>query len=89
MIMQTSCEMFHVNANASDELSLGCFLVQHDNRSLPTPKGLVWGGSRNGERMKATAGAGSEAWTYVTGISELLDLLEVNMVTSMSCPPSK
>jgi hypothetical protein len=89
VIMQTSCEMFHVNSNAPDELSLGCFQVQHDNTSLPTPIGLVWGGSRNGGRMKATAGAGSEAWTYVTGIFKLLDLLEVNLVTSMSCPPSK
>lgn len=94
MIVQTcacQCEAFkrRCQVNASDELTLRCSLVQHEDRILPTPIGLVWGGSRNRGRIKATAGAGSEAWTYVTGISRLLDLLEVNLVTSMSCPPGE
>lgn len=60
------------------------FNSQGEDRNLPRPIGLVWGGTVNHGRLKLRDGAGPENWTSGIGLARLLDLLDVDLVTSLN-----
>lgn len=47
------------------------------------PVGIIWGGTANRGRLKLRSGHGPENWTSAVDIGRLLDLLELDLVTSM------
>lgn len=57
--------------------------LQSEEGNLPRPIGLVWGGTVNHGRLKLRDGAGPENWTSGIGLARLLDLLDVDLVTSL------
>jgi hypothetical protein len=57
--------------------------VQNEGKKLPSPIGLVWGGTVNHGRLKLRTGVGPENWTSGIGLARLMDLLDVDLVTSL------
>lgn len=48
----------------------------------PQPIGIIWGGTANRGRLKLKSGYGPENWTSGVDLGRLLDLLELDLVTT-------
>ncbi|KAJ0262103.1 Uncharacterized protein HA466_0050930 [Hirschfeldia incana] len=48
----------------------------------PRPVGIIWGGTANRGRLKLIAGREPENWTSGVDLGRLLDLLELDLITS-------
>ncbi|XP_011623092.2 uncharacterized protein LOC18433631 isoform X1 [Amborella trichopoda] len=57
-------------------------LINSENGEKPRPLGIIWGGTANRGRLKLKDGAGPENWTSAVDLGRLLDLLQLDLVTS-------
>lgn len=57
-------------------------LLKCPNVEKPRPIGIIWGGTANRGRLKLKVGQPPENWTSGVDLGRLLDLLELNLVTS-------
>ena len=57
-------------------------LLQPQGSELPQPVGIIWGGTANRGRLKLRRGNGPENWTGGVDIGRMLDLLELDLITS-------
>ncbi|CDY31669.1 BnaA05g08780D [Brassica napus] len=57
-------------------------LLTSPNGQKPRPVGIIWGGTANRGRLKLIAGQEPENWTSGVDLGRLLDLLELNLITS-------
>ncbi|KAJ8490622.1 hypothetical protein OPV22_012343 [Ensete ventricosum] len=48
----------------------------------PQPIGIIWGGTANRGRLKLKSGQGPENWTSGVDLGRLLDLLELDLITT-------
>ncbi|KAH7654494.1 Peptidase S1 PA clan protein [Dioscorea alata] len=48
----------------------------------PQPIGIIWGGTANRGRLKLKSGHGPENWTSGVDLGRLLDLLELDLITT-------
>lgn len=48
----------------------------------PEPIGIIWGGTANRGRLKLKSGYGPENWTSGVDLGRLLDLLELDLITT-------
>ncbi|KAG9438920.1 hypothetical protein H6P81_019085 [Aristolochia fimbriata] len=48
----------------------------------PRPIGIIWGGTANRGRLKLKSGHGPENWTSGVDLGRLLDLLELDLITT-------
>ncbi|WOL18840.1 hypothetical protein Cni_G27637 [Canna indica] len=48
----------------------------------PQPIGIIWGGTANRGRLKLKSGQGPENWTSGVDLGRLLDLLELDIITT-------
>ncbi|PKA62097.1 hypothetical protein AXF42_Ash014981 [Apostasia shenzhenica] len=52
------------------------------NGEKPRPIGIIWGGTANRGRLKLRCGHGPENWTSGVDLGRLLDLLELDLITT-------
>ncbi|XP_015577848.2 protein NARROW LEAF 1 isoform X1 [Ricinus communis] len=57
-------------------------LLTGQNGDKPRPVGIIWGGTANRGRLKLKVGQPPENWTSGVDLGRLLDLLELDLVTS-------
>ncbi|CAN6453775.1 unnamed protein product [Victoria cruziana] len=57
-------------------------LLTGDGVQKPRPIGIIWGGTANRGRLKLKNGQGPQNWTSGVDLGRLLDLLELDLVTS-------
>ncbi|KAL3654583.1 Protein NARROW LEAF 1 [Castilleja foliolosa] len=57
-------------------------LLTSQNGEKPRPVGIIWGGTANRGRLKLKVGQPPENWTSGVDLGRLLDLLELDLVTS-------
>ncbi|VVB02169.1 unnamed protein product [Arabis nemorensis] len=57
-------------------------LLTRANGQKPRPVGIIWGGTANRGRLKLIAGQEPENWTSGVDLGRLLDLLELDLITS-------
>ncbi|KAI3455829.1 hypothetical protein Pfo_012492 [Paulownia fortunei] len=57
-------------------------LLTNQNGDKPRPVGIIWGGTANRGRLKLKVGQPPENWTSGVDLGRLLDLLELDLVTS-------
>ncbi|VFQ97441.1 unnamed protein product [Cuscuta campestris] len=57
-------------------------LLTGQNGEKPRPVGIIWGGTANRGRLKLKAGQPPENWTSGVDLGRLLDLLDVDLITS-------
>ncbi|KAI3466927.1 hypothetical protein Pfo_023590 [Paulownia fortunei] len=58
-------------------------LLTSKNGEKPRPVGIIWGGTANRGRLKLKVGQPPENWTSGVDLGRLLDLLELDLITSM------
>ncbi|XP_010540678.1 PREDICTED: uncharacterized protein LOC104814362 [Tarenaya hassleriana] len=58
-------------------------LLTGREREKPRPVGIIWGGTANRGRLKLKAGQEPENWTSGVDLGRLLDLLELDLITSV------
>jgi hypothetical protein len=63
-----------------DSGSLIILTGQDDEK--PQPIGIIWGGTANRGRLKLKSGQGPENWTSGVDLGRLLDLLEIDLITT-------
>lgn len=57
-------------------------LLTGQNGEKPRPVGIIWGGTANRGRLKLKVGQPPENWTSGVDLGRLLDLLELDLITS-------
>ncbi|KAK4440338.1 protein NARROW LEAF 1 [Sesamum alatum] len=57
-------------------------LLTNQNGEKPRPVGIIWGGTANRGRLKLKVGQPPENWTSGVDLGRLLDLLELDLITS-------
>ncbi|KAE9613654.1 hypothetical protein Lal_00016179 [Lupinus albus] len=57
-------------------------LLTGRNREKPQPVGIIWGGTANRGRLKLKVGQPPANWTSGVDLGRLLDLLELDLITS-------
>ncbi|XVE51676.1 hypothetical protein DITRI_Ditri02bG0060600 [Diplodiscus trichospermus] len=57
-------------------------LLTGQNGEKPQPVGIIWGGTANRGRLKLKAGQPPENWTSGVDLGRLLDLLELDLITT-------
>ncbi|WOG85460.1 hypothetical protein DCAR_0104649 [Daucus carota subsp. sativus] len=57
-------------------------LLIGQNGEKPRPVGIIWGGTANRGRLKLKVGQPPENWTSGVDLGRLLDLLELDLITS-------
>ncbi|KAJ7534697.1 hypothetical protein O6H91_13G105800 [Diphasiastrum complanatum] len=57
-------------------------LLTGEDGMKPRPIGIIWGGTANRGRLKLRNGCGPESWTSGVDLGRLLDLLQVDLITS-------
>ena len=57
-------------------------LLTGEHREKPRPVGIIWGGTANHGRLKLKVGQPPENWTSGVDLGRLLDLLELNIITT-------
>ncbi|CAI9782230.1 unnamed protein product [Fraxinus pennsylvanica] len=57
-------------------------LLTGQNGEKPRPVGIIWGGTANRGRLKLKVGLPPENWTSGVDLGRLLDLLELDLITS-------
>lgn len=57
-------------------------LLTGKNGDKPRPVGIIWGGTANRGRLKLKPGQPPENWTSGVDLGRLLDLLELDVITS-------
>lgn len=57
-------------------------LLTGQNGEKPRPVGIIWGGTANRGRLKLKVGQPPENWTSGVDLGRLLDLLELDLVTT-------
>ncbi|KAI6703084.1 hypothetical protein NL676_012220 [Syzygium grande] len=57
-------------------------LLTASNGEKPRPVGIIWGGTANRGRLKLKVGQPPENWTSGVDLGRLLDLLELDLITS-------
>ncbi|XP_068655999.1 protein NARROW LEAF 1-like [Aristolochia californica] len=57
-------------------------LLTGKNGEKPRPIGIIWGGTANRGRLKLKTGHGPENWTSGVDLGRLLDLLELDLITT-------
>ncbi|XP_015885195.1 protein NARROW LEAF 1 isoform X2 [Ziziphus jujuba] len=57
-------------------------LLTSQNGEKPRPVGIIWGGTANRGRLKLKVGQPPENWTSGVDLGRLLDLLELDLVTT-------
>ncbi|CAH8357983.1 unnamed protein product [Eruca vesicaria subsp. sativa] len=57
-------------------------LLTSPNGQKPRPVGIIWGGTANRGRLKLISGQEPENWTSGVDLGRLLDLLELDLITS-------
>ncbi|KAL3523018.1 hypothetical protein ACH5RR_015852 [Cinchona calisaya] len=58
-------------------------LLTGKNGEKPRPVGIIWGGTANRGRLKLKVGQPPENWTSGVDLGRLLDLLELDLITSI------
>lgn len=57
-------------------------LLTGQNGEKPCPVGIIWGGTANRGRLKLKVGQPPENWTSGVDLGRLLDLLELDLITT-------
>ncbi|XP_077244543.1 protein NARROW LEAF 1-like [Tasmannia lanceolata] len=57
-------------------------LLTGQSGEKPRPIGIIWGGTANRGRLKLKSGQGPENWTSGVDLGRLLDLLELDLITT-------
>jgi hypothetical protein len=57
-------------------------MFKGDNGEKPRPIGIIWGGTANRGRLKLKVGLPPENWTSGVDLGRLLNLLELDLITS-------
>lgn len=57
-------------------------LLAGQNGEKPRPVGIIWGGTANRGRLKLKVGQSPENWTSGVDLGRLLDLLELDLITT-------
>lgn len=57
-------------------------LLTSQNGEKPRPVGIIWGGTANRGRLKLKVGQPPENWTSGVDLGRLLDLLELDLITT-------
>ncbi|XP_057971568.1 protein NARROW LEAF 1-like [Malania oleifera] len=57
-------------------------LLMGENGEKPRPVGIIWGGTANRGRLKLKVGQPPENWTSGVDLGRLLDLLELDLITT-------
>lgn len=57
-------------------------LLTGQNNEKPRPIGIIWGGTANRGRLKLKVGQPPENWTSGVDLGRLLDLLELDLITT-------
>ncbi|XP_078436663.1 trypsin family protein isoform X2 [Wolffia australiana] len=59
-------------------------LLTGEDGQKPEPIGIIWGGTANRGRLKLRSGHPPENWTSVVELGRLLDLLDLDLITTNS-----
>ncbi|KAK4347489.1 hypothetical protein RND71_033828 [Anisodus tanguticus] len=62
--------------------AVASILLTSPNGEKPRPIGIIWGGTANRGRLKLKVGQPPENWTSGVDLGRLLDLLELDLITS-------
>ena len=57
-------------------------ILSSEGGEKPRPIGIIWGGTANRGRLKLKVGQPSENWTSGVDLGRLLDLLELDLITT-------
>lgn len=57
-------------------------ILTGENGEKPQPIGIIWGGTANRGRLKLRCGHGPENWTSGVDLGRLLNLLELDLITT-------
>lgn len=57
-------------------------LLTGQDGDRPQPVGIIWGGTANRGRLKLKVGQPPENWTSGVDLGRLLDLLELDLITT-------
>lgn len=57
-------------------------IMKGENDENPRPIGIIWGGTANRGRLKLKGGQPPENWTSGVDLGRLLDLLELDLITT-------
>lgn len=57
-------------------------MLKGENGKKPRPIGIIWGGTANRGRLKLKVGQPPENWTSGVDLGRLLNLLELDLITS-------
>lgn len=57
-------------------------LLTSESGEKPRPVGIIWGGTANRGRLKLKVGQPPENWTSGVDLGRLLDLLELDLITT-------
>ncbi|PSS03167.1 TRNA (guanine(37)-N1)-methyltransferase [Actinidia chinensis var. chinensis] len=57
-------------------------ILKGENGDKPRPMGIIWGGTANRGRLKLKVGQPPENWTSGVDLGRLLNLLELDLITS-------
>lgn len=60
----------------------GSLILLTNQNGKPQPVGIIWGGTANRGRLKLKVGEAPENWTSGVDLGRLLDLLELDLVTT-------
>lgn len=60
----------------------GSLILMIENGEKPRPIGIIWGGTANRGRLKLKIGQPPENWTSVVDLSRLLNLLDLDLITT-------
>ncbi|CAM0948481.1 unnamed protein product [Alopecurus aequalis] len=73
-------QVVKVGRSSGDSGSL--IILTGQDGEKPQPIGVIWGGTANRGRLKLKSGQGPENWTSGVDLGRLLDLLELDLITT-------
>ncbi|KAG8093206.1 hypothetical protein GUJ93_ZPchr0012g21842 [Zizania palustris] len=73
-------QVVKVGRSSGDSGSL--IILTGQDGEKPQPIGIIWGGTANRGRLKLKSGQGPENWTSGVDLGRLLDLLELDLITT-------
>ncbi|KAI4992587.1 hypothetical protein ZWY2020_057789 [Hordeum vulgare] len=80
--LPTSCRRENQQTSDLEGDSGSLIILTGQDGEKPQPIGIIWGGTANRGRLKLKSGQGPENWTSGVDLGRLLDLLELDLITT-------
>ncbi|KAF5729198.1 hypothetical protein HS088_TW21G01357 [Tripterygium wilfordii] len=77
LVVGENQQTFDLEGDSGSLIILTC-----QNGEKPRPVGIIWGGTANRGRLKLKVGQAPENWTSGVDLGRLLDLLELDLITT-------